>query len=128
MRAGYIPAAPALAQRASMIGDECAHMKQRHAQPIRIDRAHQQPRHTQGAARGVTLQALIPPEDLWRCRPLLVQRVENYSLAGIDGSDLHYIATPYPPHRDMVVEIERARHPRKDAGRLKAGLREYEHL
>ena len=63
VRAGHVPTAPALRERAAMVCDKPARVKQRHARPLHVNRPHHQTRDAERSARGVALQALVAPVD-----------------------------------------------------------------
>jgi hypothetical protein len=59
---------------------------------------------------------------------VLIERVEDCAELRIGGRDFHDRTVLHPADVDIVVEVNRARRPRRDAIELQAGFREDEPL
>jgi hypothetical protein len=57
-----------------------------------------------------------------------MERVKNYALFRIERGHLEHIASADEAYRDVIIEIESARHSGRDARSLKARFRKHEHL
>src|SRR5688500_4916507 len=105
-----------------MIADKCAQMKKRRTRHIRKNRADQQAWDTQGAAVVMTLKAIVAPHELGLRGTPLIDGVKDDSLARINGSDLEHVTASDPPHRDIVVKVERSGNSRIDPRCLETGF------
>ena len=110
-----------------MIGNRHSQVEGGHATRIGKHRRDHNAGDSQGRRPLMALQTNIPAIEAWLSRGMYVQSVEDEALL-VERSQLNNAAALHRSDRRPIVEKDRARRAGADLRRLKAGLREDQHL